>query len=287
MKICRFDDDRLGVVRGDQVHDVSPALDELPPVSWPAPPGDALIRNLDALRPTIEALADKAPGRPLSEVRLKSPVANPDKVIGAPVNYLKHLEEAQADAEIHHGREIKTIDHYGLFLKATGSLVGPSEGVALRFTDRRNDHEAELAVIIGKSADNVPAAQAMEHVAGYAIGLDMTVRGSEERSLRKSIDSYSVLGPWLVTADEIAAPGNIDFTLRVNGEIRQQSNTKYLIFDIPRLIEYASSFYTLHPGDIIMTGTPEGVGPVAPGDVMEVAFDGVGRMEVPVRAAKT
>ena len=113
----------------------------------------------------------------------------------------------------------------------------------------------------------------------------MTVRGSEDRSFRKSIDSYAVLGPWLVTADEIDEPGNLDFELSVNGETRQKSNTSQLIYDIPRLIEYAASFYTLHPGDIIMTGTPAGVGPVADGDVMVVEFERIGRMEVGVRAA--
>jgi 2-keto-4-pentenoate hydratase/2-oxohepta-3-ene-1,7-dioic acid hydratase in catechol pathway len=283
VKLCRFNDDRLGLVEGESVRDVSAALDLLPPARWPLPLGDPLVANLGTLRPEIERIAPDCPARALDEVRLLSPVANPGKVIGAPVNYYKHLEESQADAEIHHGREIKTIDEYGLFLKANGSLVGAGEGVALRFTDRRNDHEAEVAVVIGKSGDRIPEDAAMDYVAGYAIGLDMTVRGTEDRSLRKSIDSYAVLGPWLVTADEIADHADIDFRLTVNGELRQQANTRYLIFSIPRLIAYASSFYTLHPGDVIMTGTPEGVGPVVPGDVMEVWADGLGTMRVDVR----
>ncbi len=283
MRLCRFDDDRLGVVRGDRVHDVSGVLERLPPLRWPAPPGDALMAHLDELRAEIETLADGAPAIPLAGLQLKSPVANPDKIIGAPVNYQKHLDEAKADAGIHHGREIKSIDHYGLFLKANSSLVGPGEGITLRFTDRRNDHEAELGVVIGASGRDIAYEDAMAHVLGYTIGLDMTVRGPEDRSMRKSIDSYAVVGPWLVTADEILAPGNLDLELKVNGEVRQKSNTSYLIFDIPRLIEYASSFYTLHPGDIIMTGTPEGVGPVVPGDVIEVEIEAVGRMEVAVR----
>lgn len=283
MRLCRFDDDRLGVVRGEGVHDVSAVLERLPPARWPAPPGDALMAHLDELRADIEALADGAPALPLAGLKLKSPVANPDKIIGAPVNYQKHLDEAQADAGIHHGREIKSIDHYGLFLKANSSLVGPGEGITLRFTDRRNDHEAELAVVIGASGRDIPYRDAMAHVLGYAIGLDMTVRGPEDRSMRKSVDSYAVVGPWLVTADEIEAPGNLDLELKVNGEVRQKSNTSHLIFDIPRLIEYASSYYTLHPGDIIMTGTPEGVGPVVPGDLIEVEIEAIGRMEVAVR----
>lgn len=283
MRLCRFDDDHLGVVRGDRVHDVSGVLERLPPLRWPAPPGDALMAHLEELRADIEALADAAPALPLAGLKLKSPVANPDKIVGAPVNYQKHLDEAQADAGIHHGREIKTIDHYGLFLKANSALVGPGEGITLRFTDRRNDHEAELAVVIGASGRDIPYRDAMAHVLGYTIGLDMTVRGPEDRSMRKSVDSYAVVGPWLVTADEIEAPGNLDLELKVNGEVRQKSNTSHLIFDIPRLIEYASSYYTLHPGDIIMTGTPEGVGPVVPGDLIEVEIEAVGRMEVAVR----
>ena len=172
-----------------------------------------------------------------------------------------------------------------MFLKSSSALVGAGEGVALRFTDRRNDHEAELAVVIGKTCDRVSRADAMKYVAGYSIALDMTVRGTEDRSLRKSLDTYAVLGPWLVTADEIKDPGNLDFSIHVNEELRQKANTRDLIFDIPKLIEYASSFYALHPGDIIMTGTPEGVGPVKAGDVMHVEFQEIGKMDVKVRAA--
>ena len=190
-----------------------------------------------------------------------------------------------ADRNISFGQDVKTIDHYGLFLKASSALAGPSEGVRLRFTDRRNDHEAELAVVIGREGTDIPEAEALDHVAGYAIGLDMTVRGTEDRSLRKSIDTYAVVGPWLVTRDEIADPEDLALALWVNGEIRQESNTAYHIFGVRRLIAYASSFYTLHPGDIIMTGTPEGVGPVVPGDVMRVEIEGIGAMEVKVRAA--
>lgn len=173
-----------------------------------------------------------------------------------------------------------------MFLKANSSLVGPGEGIALRFPDRRNDHEVELAVIIGKPGNEISRDDALSHVAGYAIGLDISVRGTEDRSLRKSIDSYSVLGPWITTADEVKDPGNLDFSLTVNGEIRQQSNTSELIFDVPRLIEYASTFYTLHPGDIIMTGTPEGVGPLQPGDILAARIESVGAMNVEIRATE-
>lgn len=103
--------------------------------------------------------------------------------------------------------------------------------------------------------------------------------------MRKAVDSYSVLGPWMVTADEIPDPDDLDFSLSVNGEERQRSNTRNLIFDCRRLIEYASRFYTLYPGDVIMTGTPKGAGPVKPGDVMSCEIENIGAMEVAVRAA--
>jgi 2,4-didehydro-3-deoxy-L-rhamnonate hydrolase len=285
MRLCRFDDDRLGVVTGEEVRDVTPVIARLPARRWPFPKGDPLIEALDELRPAIEAEAKRTPARPVSQVKLLSPVANPSKIVAAPVNYRRHLEEARADAEIHFQKQIEEIQRIGLFLKATSALVGPSEGVALRYLDRRNDHEVELALVIGKRADRVRAADWARHVAGYAIGLDMTIRGPEERSLRKSVDSYCVVGPWLVTPDEIADPTGLALSLAVNGEQRQKANTRDLVLGLGTLVELASSFYTLLPGDIILTGTPEGVGPVRPGDVMDAAIDGIGAMRVEVRAA--
>lgn len=284
MKICRFNDDRLGIVDGENVIDVTGALDVIPSSGWPAPVGDALIANLDAVCARASDLMSSGEHHVLGSVILKSPVANPSKVIGAPVNYYAHQDEAIADEGVSFGQEIKTIDHYGLFLKSP-VLVGAGEGVDLHFTDRRNDHEVEVSLVIGKTAKNVPYESALDYVAGYSIGLDMTVRGTEERSLRKAIDSYSVLGPWLVTADEISDPDKLDFSIHVGEEERQNSNTDKLIFDCKKLIEYGSQFYTLYPGDVIMTGTPEGVGPVVPGDVMHCYCEGIGRMDVDVRAA--
>jgi 2-keto-4-pentenoate hydratase/2-oxohepta-3-ene-1,7-dioic acid hydratase in catechol pathway len=212
-------------------------------------------------------------------------VANPGKIVGAPVNYQKHLDEARGDAELHHDTPVAPIHKAGVFLKATSSLVGPGEGIALRKLDRRNDHEVELAVVIGKAARNVRRADALDHVAGYSIGLDISIRGPEERSLRKSPDSYTVLGPWLVTADEIPNPGLLDLRIAVNGETRQNSNTQYMILGVPELVEFASSFYTLYPGDVVITGTPEGVSPIQPGDVIVASIERIGTMEVKVRAA--
>ncbi len=283
MKICRFNDDRLGLVEGDQVLDVTAALDVLPPVRYPLPSHDLLVAHLPAVQREIARLAGSAPSVPLASVRLLSPIANPGKIVAAPVNYTKHLNEARADAGINFQNKVEEIQRVGLFLKATSSLVGPSHGVALRHSDRRNDHEAELVAVIGKTARNVKSGDALDYVAGYCIGLDMTVRGPEERSLRKSIDTFSVLGPWFVTADELADASQLDFWLTVNGEPRQSANTRDLVLSLPMLIEFASSYYTLHPGDLVYTGTPEGVGPVVPGDVIVTEFEGIGRMTVDVR----
>ncbi len=283
MKLCRFDDDRLGVVLGEEVVDVSAAVESLPVPRWPLPFGDPLFGHLDALRPELERLSRSGARTPLSQVKLKSPVATPSKLMAAPVNYRAHQAEAIADKSLNFGADIKTIEHYGMFLKSSSGLVGPSEGVSLPPTDRRIDHEVELAVVIGKSGFQIPRSKARDHIAGYSIGLDMTIRGQEDRSWRKSFDSFAVLGPWFVSADEISDPNTLAFWLKVNGEVRQSSNTRLLIFDVDRLIEYASEAYTLHPGDVIMTGTPEGVGPVAPGDTIECYIEGIGSMSVPVR----
>ncbi|MGH7949466.1 MAG: fumarylacetoacetate hydrolase family protein [Candidatus Binataceae bacterium] len=285
MKLCRFDDDRLGIVDGDALRDVTSILQQLPATHYPAPRCDMLVANLGALTPAIEEAARAAVPIPLASVTLLSPVANPTKLICAPVNYLKHLQEGADDPAIHHNRHLAKIQEVALFLKATSALVGPGEGIRLRNLDRRNDHELELAVVIGRPADRVTRHEAMSFVAGYAIGLDMTTRGPEDRSFRKSIDSYAVLGPWLVTSDEIADPGALDMSLTVNGELRQHANTRDLMVDIPDLIAWASSFYTLHPGDVIYTGTPDGVGPVIPGDRIEATIGSIGTMVVEVGQA--
>jgi 2-keto-4-pentenoate hydratase/2-oxohepta-3-ene-1,7-dioic acid hydratase in catechol pathway len=284
MILCQFDDHRLGLVDDGLVRDVTSVLDALPSHRYPFPHGDALVASLPSLGARILAAAAKAPAVPLSKVRLLSPVANPGKVMGAPVNYQKHLGEVTSDPNLHHQHKahMQAIHQSGLFLKATSSVVGPSHGIVIRHDDRRTDHEVELAVVIGKPAKAVAAKDALGFVAGYCIGLDITVRGPEERSLRKSIDTYTVLGPWMVTADEIPDPSNLGLWITVNGEIRQKASTQELILGIPELIEFASSFYTLWPGDVLLSGTPEGVGPIHAGDVLHAHIDHIGDMEVHV-----
>jgi 2-keto-4-pentenoate hydratase/2-oxohepta-3-ene-1,7-dioic acid hydratase in catechol pathway len=287
MKICRFDDSRLGLISADgqSVADITEIIADLPLVAWPRSNVDPLIARLPELRGKIEALGRSASWFPVERVALRSPVTNPSKLVAAPVNYRAHIDEANADQGINFGKTIKSIDEYGLFLKASSSIVGPADGVRLPPLDRRVDHEVELVAIIGKEGFRIPRDRALAHVGAYAIGLDMTVRGPEDRSWRKSFETFAVIGPWLVTADEIPDPGNLGLRLTVNGSLRQSANTSALIFDVPRLVEYASSTYTLYPGDVIMTGTPEGVGPVAPGDLLECYIEKIGTMRVPIRGA--
>jgi 2-keto-4-pentenoate hydratase/2-oxohepta-3-ene-1,7-dioic acid hydratase in catechol pathway len=287
MRIAFYDDGRLGLVEDGRVHDVSAALAALPrPANpWLATKGDPLIANLDLLRPAIRAARAGAASKPVAEARFLSPVQRPSKIVGVPVNYHDHVAEAEADVATFSDRFRGSIEQQGFFLKAVSALVGPGEGIGLRFPDRRNDHEMELGVVIGRTVSNIGADAAMSAIAGYAIALDMVVRGPEDRSLRKSGDSYAVLGPWLVTADEIADPQALDFFLDVNGEPRQRSNTSRMIMPIADQIAYASRFYTLYPGDIVMTGTCEGVGPVVPGDVISCGIDGIAAMTVAIHPA--
>jgi 2-keto-4-pentenoate hydratase/2-oxohepta-3-ene-1,7-dioic acid hydratase in catechol pathway len=230
----------------------------------------------------MQALADATPGVPVSSVRLLSPVGNPGKIVAAPVNYQLHLDESRADTAINFGTQVKTIADYGVFLKATSSVIGASQSVIADWPDRRIDHEVELALVIGRGGFRIPESEALSHVAGYMIGLDMTIRGTEDRSFRKSLDTFTVLGPWLVTADELGDPSQLDLEITVNGEPRQKSNTALLIWNVQKLIAYASQAYTLYPGDVIMTGTPEGVAPVVPGDTMHARIERIGQMKVKV-----
>ncbi len=289
MKICRYDDDRMGVVRGDMVHDVTEAQTDIRKAMPYAMKGDAVVAALPQWRERIERMANKTPGKPLSSVRLLPPVARPTKLTCAPTNYQAHIAEMdkaskQPGSQIvrHHAPNILDA---GMFLKANSALVGPSEGIPIRFPDRRNDHEVELVMIIGKTGSDIPQAKALDHVAAYALGLDMTVRGKEDRSFRKSVDGYAVLGPWMVTADEIPDPDNLPLSLTVNGETRQNSNTSQLIYNCRRLIEFASEFYTLYPGDLVYTGTPDGVSPVKPGDAIVCrSAPALGELKINVRA---
>jgi 2-keto-4-pentenoate hydratase/2-oxohepta-3-ene-1,7-dioic acid hydratase in catechol pathway len=289
MRLCRYDEGRVGLVEGYTLRDVTRACEKLPALRWPYPHGDQFIASLDLIRNDLLAAADASPRRLVSDVTLLSPVANPPRIIAAPLNYRLHVEEAR-DPAIHHGVHLADhtgfetpVDKHGLFLKSQTGAVGPGQGVEIKFPGRRNDHEVELALVIGRGGKNIPEQYALDHVAAYCIGLDMTVRGPEDRSYRKSADSYTVLGPWIVTKDEIADPARLGMHISVNGSVRQQANTRDLLVPIPDLIARVSRIYALYPGDVILTGTPEGVAEVQPGDVMIASIDGIGAMEVRIR----
>lgn len=263
------------------IRDVTEALLAIPAQHYPLPAYDLLIDQLDAVRAAAGRL-DNVPTFSIADVRLLSPVANAGKFVAAPVNYQAHLDEAIADEATFSRAHVRRIHETGLFLKATSSQIGIGETIRLIHPDRRTDHEVELAVVIGKRCHRVSSAHALGYVAGYCIGLDITIRGPEERSLRKSLDTYSVLGPWLVTADEFGDPAGHEMTLEVDGAPRQRANTRDLILGVAELIEFASSYYTLLPGDVIFTGTPEGVGPISPGETITAAITGIGDFSIKV-----
>jgi 2-keto-4-pentenoate hydratase/2-oxohepta-3-ene-1,7-dioic acid hydratase in catechol pathway len=272
MKLCRFDHDRLGLVLGDEVADVTEALDSLPALRWPATHGAALVAGLGALRPRIEQLSAAAARRPLGGLRLDAPVADPARILGVRTNYPQPGEVPNAPAA---GPEF--------FVKSSASLAGPHDGIDLRLPGRRCDHEIELAVVIGSRADRVAAAVAHEFIAGFCVGLDITLRGSEERGLRKSLDSFTLLGPWLTTAEEVPDPGELAIALEVNGEVRQSGSTREMRHGVRELVARASSYFALLPGDVILTGTPTGVGPLAPGDELRCTIERLGTMVTRVR----
>jgi 2-keto-4-pentenoate hydratase/2-oxohepta-3-ene-1,7-dioic acid hydratase in catechol pathway len=217
-------------------------------------------------------LAD-LPSHPLDGARLAAPIARPGKVVGAPVNYLDHKAEMS---------EQRTIAEYGVFLKASSSVIGPDDAIRLPYTDVRTDQEGELAVVIGRTASRVDAADALDFVLGYAPVLDITVRSTEDRSTRKSFDTFTPFGPWITTADEVGDPGELELRCWVGGELRQRVLTKELIFDVADLVAYTSHVMTLYPGDVIATGTPAGVGPISAGQRVVVEIDRLGRLDVPV-----
>lgn len=281
MKLCRYDDDRLGVVVGGDIYDVTEAQTEIRRNYRFDMYGDPVIAAFPLWRGRLEQMAQQAKSRPISSVKLLPPVARPSKVMAAPANYKAHVAE-MTTRESTTADQLRGIGAAGIFLKANSSVAGASETIPLRFPDRLNEHEIEVVAIIGKAGSNIRKENALDHIAGYCLGLDMTVRGTEDRSFRKSIDGYSPVGPWLVTSDEILDPNNIPIELTVNGVTKQKSNTDQLIFDIARLIEFASAFYTLHPGDYFFTGTPEGVSPVHSGDIITASSPLLGELAVGV-----
>lgn len=281
MKIALFDEHRLGVVRGDSVVDVTGAL----------PAHDAglaanfwvrLCADLPRLRPELERLAATGEGRPLSSVTLRAPVLNPSKIMAAACNYADHVTEMRP--RIEDGSDSWLLN-FDVFLKAPSSIADPGACVAIpRIEDREVHHEVELGVVIGREGRDIPESEALDHVLGYTALIDITLRGNGDRSRRKSYDGFTPVGPWLVTADEIDDPHDLDLRLWVNGEERQSANTNQLLVTLPAMISYASRVMTLKPGDLFATGTPAGVGTIEPGDTVVARVGGVGELTVTVAA---
>ena len=205
--------------------------------------------------------------------RLVAPIPLPGAVVAAPVNYLDHMVEMS---------EVRDIRHLGVFLKARSSVTGPGSVVRLPYSDRRFDYEGELGVVIGTTALNVGTADALDHVFGYTCLLDITMRGGEDRSTRKSFRTFTPTGPHIVTSEEIGDPTDLEIVLEVNGVERQHASTKEMVWSVAELISYASSVMTLYPGDIIASGTPVGVGPIDDGDVLDLSIDRIGTLHVSV-----
>jgi 2,4-diketo-3-deoxy-L-fuconate hydrolase len=275
MHLCRFNDARVGLVDNGRVHDVSSLID----TSAPEP----VLAAIKAGKSFSAAELKRMPDYAICDVALLAPVRAPRKILAAPDNYRAHAAEMQADKGASFGRVPTPLDQAGLFLKAVSSLVGPSQGIVRRFPSRRTDYEVELVAIIGTEASNVPRERALDLVAGYAIGLDITVRGPEDRSFRKSLDTYTVVGPWMTAAATIPDPQALSMSLKLNGEVKQQTRLDDMVTDVAGLIAYASTFATLLPGDMIFTGTPSGVGPIKGGDVITAEIDAIGHMQVAVR----
>ena len=224
-------------------------------------------------------------GAPLSAVKLAAPVARPSKIICLGLNYADHAAET--------GNPKPTIPI--LFPKFASTIIATGEPIVLPKASEKVDYEVELAFVIGKTARNVPLERAYDYVAGYMMLNDVSARDLQSETSQwlrgKSPDTFAPTGPWLVTKDEVADPQTLDVKLWVNGELRQKSNTKQLIFDVPFLVHHISKTITLSPGDIISTGTPSGVGAamkppcfLAPGDVVRLEIAGLGVLENPVVA---
>jgi len=280
VRLLHFDDDRLGVATGTGVVDLT---DLVPATVHPPDRMTALIEGWAHLRPEMErALARE----PLDRAKLvvRAPLPRPSKIVAAPVNYRLHQHEMGGEAGVYEGATVHDIDTYAGFLEAPSSIVGPDGAVELPFPHRRVDYEGELGVVIGRRAVRVGRAEALDHVFGYVPLLDITMRGDEDRSFRKSFDTFTPIGPELVTADEVGDPSSLDLELRLNGELRQQARTRDMLRDVPALIERYSEVMTLEPGDIVATGTPDGVGALAPGDEIDLSISGVGRLVMRVVA---
>jgi 2-keto-4-pentenoate hydratase/2-oxohepta-3-ene-1,7-dioic acid hydratase in catechol pathway len=239
---------RIGVVTGDEVVDLAAAAPEMP---------RAMEAFLEAGEPAIErarAAANGGPRLPLAQVKLKAPVLRPRKFLAIGLNYADHVAETGRPAP----------DFPMFFNKQVTCVNGPFDPIWMPKVSDKLDYEGELAFVIGKRCRHVPKERAREVIAGYLICNDVSVRDWQQRAatmtLGKSWDTHGPLGPWLVTGDELGDPHVLDLETTVDGERRQKSNTKHLIFDCFAQVETLSTVFTLEPGDVVSTGTCGGVG---------------------------
>ena len=282
MKLARYDagdGGRLGMVRDDGIVDLAPlGFAEL--VAIVNGGADALAK--------IAQFAETAPAVALASVRLLAPIKRPGKYLAIGMNYAKHIEEG---AKLGIAEPKKQL----WFNKQTTCIVGPHDNIVKPDVSDQIDYEAELGVMIGKTAKHVQAADAHRHIFGYFVANDVSTRDwqfhSQTMTMGKSFDTHGPIGPWIVTADEIADPHTLGIRCWVNGDLRQSSNTGMMLANIYQQIEYLSTAFTLEPGDLIATGTPEGVGIAMDpptflkvGDVVRCEIEGIGVIENPVVA---
>jgi 2-keto-4-pentenoate hydratase/2-oxohepta-3-ene-1,7-dioic acid hydratase in catechol pathway len=279
MRLVTFADNgstRLGVLNGDSITDLSRAAPELPTEM------NAFLSAGEAAM--AAARAASGDDIALRDVTLLSPVSQPGKILAVALNYRDHLEEVQEAMP-----DFPTPQTPMLFTKQNSSVTGPFAPIYLPPESEQLDYEAELAIVIGKTCRRVPKERAREVIAGGMVANDVSIRdwqlASQTMTMGKSWDSHCPMGPALVTPDAFDME-NIDFTCSVNGETRQSSNTGLLVFDIPTLINYLSTVCTLHPGDVILTGTTSGVALwldgqpwLKEGDVVTCDFGPLGKIE--------
>jgi 2-keto-4-pentenoate hydratase/2-oxohepta-3-ene-1,7-dioic acid hydratase in catechol pathway len=252
----------IGIVQGERLIPLSALLRN--------PPEDmiALIREWETLRQTIDPSKTDS-GWPLAEVTLLAPVERPGKVLAIGLNYADHIAETGN----------KPPEHQLWFSKASTSIHAPFAPIEIPKVSSQVDYEVELVAIIGKPGRHISREDAPGHVFGYCVGNDVSVRDWQRQTpqwmLGKSFDTHGPIGPWITTADEVGEPHRLDIKCTVNGEVRQTSNTRNLVFTVWAQIEHLSKVMTLEPGDIIFTGTPGGVGLARKPPVFLAAGDNV------------
>ncbi len=275
MKLAIFNDDRLGVVIDDQtVVDVTSALPEhdqgLGAGYWVR-----LCRDFEKLKDAISAATATGSRHSLDSVELRAPALNPTKVIAAASNYAEHIDEMSNRGL---PEWMLTSD---FFLKAPSSITGGGE-LVLPQLEAEIHYECELAFVIGKGGKDIPVESALEHVLGWTILLDITERGSGDRSRRKSYDGFTPIGPWIVTSDEVSSWEDLPIVMYLNGVVRQDVRAGDMLVSVPQLIANISRVMTLVPGDVVTTGAPPGVGKIEPGDQIVATIGEIGALTVNV-----